>query len=327
MNDVPEHTNHRRRMVRCALVVVCCLTFVYHWNEAKYQNAMWKRNRHGSSTKIWNGVNSSTNAKASTRSRTKHSNVNGQIKKSATASIDRIPTSFLPWNVSRAAADYPWPNLQSIQTIYQYYLRHSIDAVVLEASALAERQFAVAFLPCAIDPEAGAVPEWHNFFNTLAWSIITNRTVIVQWYDPEFSVDGVQTIYAYQRNFTCFDAAASNELQLASWFLRWNDVQQLDADLYQESMVPIPLDVRRQKYDTLHRIVVFPQIDSLRYRSSGKIEDAFFHNEWNDHPLSGTNAIQVRCHAACYPKIRHRLASSFADSPVFALPRCSILNL
>jgi hypothetical protein len=299
MTDFPEHTNHRRRMIRCTFVLVCCVTVVYHWNEAKYQTSIWKRDSHDVSTKIWNGVDSSTTAKAAGSSSTKHSSVKDHINKVATASIERIPTSFLPWNVSLAVQNTALPNLQSIQTIYQYFLQHSIDAVVLDASSLLERRFAIAFLPCANDPEAGAIPEWHNFFNTLAWSIITNRTVIVQWYDPEPSVEGVQTIYSYQRNFTCSDAVASNKLQLAPWFLQWEDVQQLDADLYQEAIVPIPLDVQRQKYDAVHRIVAFPQIDSLRYQYSRKKVDVLFHNAWSDHPLSGTNVIQVCGHSYC----------------------------
>ena len=270
------------------------MVFVYHWNETKLHHSLLKRSSYESLIKVRNGPNA-TNGNSS-----KHSSANKQIQKPVVVSIERVPTSFLPWNVSFTLRSNPLPNLQSIQRIFQYYLQHSVDAVLLDAVNLPERQFAVAFLPCRCDLTSGAVKVWHNFFNTLAWSIITNRTVIVQWYDPDLSVDGIQTIDSLDRNFICPRPAKkgfatdSEELPLADWFLQWDDIQRLDAnDLYQELIAPIPLDVKRQNYDALHRIVAFPQISSLQYRTRRE-DDAFFHNEWTDHPLSENNGVEVR---------------------------------
>jgi hypothetical protein len=254
-------------------------------------------------------------------------NKNKKLSPQPPATAQLISTTFLPWNITvdatTAETQQILPNLQSIQTIYQYYTQHGVEAWQRDPS-IEDRKLAVAFLPCrhhldksslpveSFDEDDFTIEVIHNFFNTLVWSILTNRTVIVQWYNPVLFTThqpGRTTIHRDERNYTCGTNRYRNSpptpqshpqpniFQLASWLVQWEDIQRLNSVLYDEAIVPVPIDVYRQSYDTQHTIVVFPQIPSIQYQASMKRpDDAFFHNTWSNHPLDQTNGIQVSSH-------------------------------
>jgi hypothetical protein len=331
------------------LVLLCFIVSSYDRTETRY-NTLWSsRHPYGSVTRTKsiqrsnsnNNDRSQSNSGGSSESSISTINNNMEKKKKkkkkkkkaipqppATAKL--ISTTFLPWNITvdatTAETRQILPDLHSIQTIYQYYTLHGVEAWQRDPS-IEDRKFAVAFLPCRrhldaslpVDEDDSTIEVIHNFFNTLVWSILTNRTVIVQWYNPILFTThqpGRTTIHRDERNYTCATDRYKNSpptlqsypqpnaFQLASWLVQWEDILRLNAVLYDEAIVPVPIDVYRQSYDTQHTIVVFPQIPSIQYQVSMKRpDDAFFHNTWSDHPLDRTNGIQVGSHDTSSLKI------------------------
>jgi hypothetical protein len=243
---------------------------------------------------------------------------------------------FLPWNVTATTTtttqDKELPNVHSIPMIYQYYTMHSVMAVRHDPSP--NRTYSVAFLPCLdTHPNNNNKEEedyytseiLHNFFNTFVWSIITNRTMIVQWYNPITTTKKPHHESHHQQQppsplyhihlknmtevlYTCSATSSRNPhtasssavssllLSLTSWMVQWSDLQQYHPNIIRnETIVPIPLDLYRQRYDSVHTVILFPQIlDHFQIHPSKNTKDSIFYNHWYQHPLSYTSGIQVR---------------------------------
>lgn len=145
-----------------------------------------------------------------------------------------------------------YPNLALAE--YQYY--HSAQALM---EAPHGRTYAIAYWWCP--DRAGNI--LHNLWNTIVWSIITNRTVL--WVYEDYW-DGSNNL-----------EACSQSLKIAEWLPRWDDFQ---TKLHLAEPVPIPLDDEMWRYDTLHEVIIFPQIPDLQSH-----DQRIYRNTWRNHPL------------------------------------------
>ena len=244
-----------------------------------------------------------------------------------------IVDAFLPWNLTSESTPEQLPKPHSIQTIYQYNKMHSVAALRQDLSSprrlqledsdeTTHRTFSLAFLPCLrhnqynnnsknLDEELAnyyTSEILHNFFNTLVWSIMTNRTVIIQWYDPtakrEPSRNHIHLKNASEQFYTCTTENQQNHpssrsspasiLSLTSWMVQWSDVLLYHPTTINDTIVPIPIDLYRQQYDTRHSVVVFPQSqEHFHIHPSPNPQPAMFYNQWFQHPLSDNSGIQV----------------------------------
>jgi hypothetical protein len=151
-----------------------------------------------------------------------------------------------------------YPNL----ALYEYQKRHSVFALRDDVS-LDNRKFAIAYWSCP--DRAGNI--LHNFFNSILWAMITNRTVLWMY------GDGRKT------GFASFDEC-SNSLQIADWIPSYHDFHDV-LPFEPEEAVPVPITVETSYYDSVHHLVIFPQIPDVL-----KGNKQVARNEWQHHPLT-----------------------------------------
>jgi hypothetical protein len=287
-----------------------------------------------------------------------NSNNNKQTKgkqhtDTSSSTTTRNSSPFLPWNITRnvilgvddddnstSSTSNSLPNIQSIRMIYQYYNMHSVDALLQDKEnidSLNNRTYAIGFLPC-IPSYFKTIEGYdtynnlyytseiiHNFLNTLTWSMITNRTIIVQWYNPLetttaamedesiISIDfrntssilldatcSITTTVSTDTNNNNKQSSLQQLLSLTSWMVQWKDIYSSSIiNMDDLNIIPIPIDTYRQNYDTFHPMIIFPQINTIHIplknykKAMNKIvSDTIFHNAWMDHPLGYVNGIK-----------------------------------
>jgi hypothetical protein len=164
-------------------------------------------------------------------------------------------------NRTRDASTAPAPPFYPNLALNEYQTRHSASVLRDEVS-LDDRKFAVAYWHCP--DRAGNI--LHNFFNSILWAMITNRTVLWIYGDGG------------RKGFPPFEEC-SNSLQVADWIPSYDDfrhVLHFDPD----EAIPVPITVETAFYDSVHRVVIFPQIPDV-LRGNKKIA----RNEWHHHPM------------------------------------------
>jgi len=96
---------------------------------------------------------------------------------------DSVPNSSSPYYYTDPLADVP-PGITAeqlptpIQVMEQYRKWHSVEALRSNPD-LEHRKFAIGFYACPI--QAGN--RMHHFFNSMLWAILTNRTLLWQYWD------------------------------------------------------------------------------------------------------------------------------------------------
>jgi len=134
------------------------------------------------------------------------------------------------------------------------YEKQSPDDIILDD----DRKFALVYYWCP--DRAGNV--LHNLWNSVTWSIITNRTILWK-YDPYWNtVEDCEVV-----------------LKRAPWIAGWEEWSK-KLRLEEKDVMPVPIDVNRLQYDAHHRVVVFPQIPDL-----DSDNPRLYRNSWRDHPL------------------------------------------
>jgi hypothetical protein len=127
-------------------------------------------------------------------------------------------------------------------------------------------------------------------------------------------------------------SSSSMVLSLTSWMVQWSDVQKYHPDIIHSNdtnndhvtptIVPVPIDTYRQTYDTLHPVILFPQIsDHFEIHPSHNSKDTIFYNHWYQHPLSDALGIQVRL-VLIYKMIRFTIFVRLLSKTHF---RCALL--
>jgi hypothetical protein len=190
-----------------------------------------------------------------------------------TSSDWTVPSAALPITSSSGSSSYgdgddPLSILEPIQVLRQYQKEHSTLALQQEQDALAfnvddatrihiatDRKFLVAYY---YGPHrAGNI--LHNFFNSIIWAIITNRTVLWEYYVDRPNSNTVDDCEQY--------------LQRHNWlpsYKEWSRKLQLDA--------PVPVRAR-DMLSASAQVVVAPQIRDL-FPKNGMIQRV----KWSDDP-------------------------------------------
>jgi hypothetical protein len=149
---------------------------------------------------------------------------------------------------------------------WQTHVRHHGAAALAQDTPAqrAVRRYIVA--PYWCPDRAGNV--LHNLWNSLAWAVLLNRTVLLQWVDSN-------------PNGNTRDACAAvmpTRPALALW-ADWAT----RLDLHETDVYSIPLDVSRWRYDASLRVVWVPQIADVYHT-----DPTLYRNEWDHHPLAAS---------------------------------------
>lgn len=180
-----------------------------------------------------------------------------------------------------------WP----MQVLEEYKQWHSHDVLLTEDIQYMKRRrkFAIMYYSCP--DRTGNI--FHNMYNSILWSIITNRTLLVKFDET----DGINTIEQ------CADI-----IQLSSWVplydvwsakldIQTNDFNDTNTNNDNNSddsnsipIVPIPIDTEREIYDGQNQVVIFPQIQDIHHHDKTHIT----RNTWRNDPLDLPNYRLVR---------------------------------
>ena len=162
--------------------------------------------------------------------------------------------------------------LEPVRVMEQYLQWHGVDALGQEVNTTIPsteiRKYAVAYLfPCS----ARAGNQFHNFYNSVLWAVITNRTLLIRFDSPTQQL-----------------CAGQPKVKVAPWLPLWDDwVDKLR--LFEDDIEPVPIDTKRELTDRAHRVVLFPQIPDVRLR-----ENHIFRGRWIDHPVNHVFGPRVR---------------------------------
>lgn len=168
------------------------------------------------------------------------------------------------------------------QILNQYKKWHNNDVLDMELNRMKhynnesiDRKFSIVYYWCP--DRAGNI--FHNMFNTIAWSIITNRTILLLFDNTSATGNTEETCDAI--------------LHLSSWIPRYNDwyiPYKLNTTKI-DRPIAIPIDSEQYQLTNGHRTVIFPQIPDIRFNDG---RDIFYRNSWRDHPLDLPEYVQVR---------------------------------
>jgi hypothetical protein len=146
--------------------------------------------------------------------------------------------------------------LEPIQVLKQYQKEHSDQALQEDAITVAtERKFLVAYY---YGPDrAGNI--LHNFFNSIIWAVVTNRTVLWEYY---------------------VDRPHSNSVQDCEQFLKRNPWLPSYTEWSRKLHLAAPVPVRaRDMLSTSAQVVLAPQIRDIYPRN-----DKITRVKWSDDP-------------------------------------------
>ena len=79
------------------------------------------------------------------------------------------------------ADDHDQETLLPLRILNSYKAQHSVESLLASSEQDENRLFAVAYYSCPF--QAGN--RLHHFFNSIIWSIVTNRTVLWKYYDQK----------------------------------------------------------------------------------------------------------------------------------------------
>jgi hypothetical protein len=173
-----------------------------------------------------------------------------------------------------------WPN----RALDEYKRWHSNDVLQNESInyILMNRKFSVVYYWCP--DRAGNI--FHNMYNSITWSIISNRTILIAYESDnpaQNTLDDCDKI-----------------LQIASWIPRWDEWSlKLNLTTAENKPVPISTTTTIKRNDsfsnpfvvdtTQYRTVIFPQIRDIR-----PSDTSIYRNEWNEHPTEKKGFRKVR---------------------------------
>jgi hypothetical protein len=195
------------------------------------------------------------------------------IRSPLKTSVDR--TSIEDKDDCQAEESPPfWPD----RVLLQYKQLHGQGTLQKETIGnFNQRKFSIVYYWCP--DRAGNI--FHNMFNTIVWSIITNRTILVAFDDS-----------GEARN-TKEDC--DKVLKLSPWipqFETWqNKLQDQMDNSYSAptTIIPLSIDGGQDRYDRDHKIVIFPQIRDVR-----RNDTMIYRNEWRNDPHDLPQYISVR---------------------------------
>jgi hypothetical protein len=144
-----------------------------------------------------------------------------------------------------------WPN----HMMEQYKRWHSVTTL----HQTEDRKYAIVYYYCP--KRAGNI--LHSMFITVAWAMITNRTILFK-YDTDFSDPNTEQ-------------ECNAVLERAAWIPRWDDWADV---LNLPEPVPIAIDRYRWHYDQQHTVVIFPQIPDIMSKHK-----QIFRHEWRHDPF------------------------------------------
>jgi hypothetical protein len=146
----------------------------------------------------------------------------------------------------------PFAALEPVQVLQQYQKEHSAEAL---ANHSAERKFVVAYY---YGPDrAGNI--LHNFFNSIIWAVVTNRTILWEYY---------------------VDRPQANSVQDCDSFLKRNPWLPSYTEWSRKLHLPAPVPVTaREILSTSAQVVLPPQIRDIYPRN-----DTSARAKWSDHP-------------------------------------------
>ena len=182
--------------------------------------------------------------------------------------VNVFPTSSFrpvvpaPLTVTNSHGDDPLAALEPIQVFRQYQKEHSTqalqqeqDATAMDVDVATNRKFLVAYY---YGPDrAGNM--LHNFFNSIIWAVVTNRTVLWEYYVDRPHANSVQDCEQYLKRHSWLPSYAewSRTLNLAS---------------------PVPVRVRNMLSSSAH-VVLAPQIRDI-FPQNDNIDRV----KWSDDP-------------------------------------------
>jgi hypothetical protein len=162
-----------------------------------------------------------------------------------------------------------WPS----RALDEYKRWHSNDVLLGESISYIRmnRKFSVVYYWCP--DRAGNI--FHNMYNTIIWSIISNRTILMQFdYSWQNSIDDCNKI-----------------LQLASWIPRydeWSTKLKLRTEKYKPVPIPTMTTINTSATFSNHNLldterymtVIFPQLTPIQPH-----DKSLYRATWNDEPF------------------------------------------
>jgi hypothetical protein len=175
-----------------------------------------------------------------------------------------------------------WPNL----ALARYQDDHSVATLREESIEQRKtRRYAIAYYWCP--DRAGNL--LHNFFSSMIWAMIENRTLLVYF-------DGT-----HKGNSKEF---CDQFLSLREWlptYEEWN----VHGDI---TPVPVPMDAERYHYDQTHPVVIYPQIADVLMGNP-----QVFRQEWRDDPYEKP---EYRRYLKVLPKLQRTTAGMLYEKGV-----------
>jgi hypothetical protein len=195
-----------------------------------------------------------------------------------------------PSNSNNETATTQSSSFLSVQVLEQYIEWHGGDRIRTDGNDdEADNGRTYALVPWSCSSTKILEEQIFDFFNSVLWAIITNRTILV---DVSSSHNNCTN------NGVDDDDDDNSTISLASWLPRWgyhdgesNSNTNKRTKPTAWTVTPIPIDSRRGQFDAHHKVVRFPGHHHRNSSSSNNGGDNndhrryYWQQHWRDHPL------------------------------------------
>ena len=172
---------------------------------------------------------------------------------------EKSPTRLPTRDSDRPRTEKEPPPLQ----MWRKYIQQHGNTALQRDYQSSDRRYLVAPYWCPDQP--GHV--LHNLWNSLAWAMLLNRTVLLRWDDTNSPGNTPEACRAL--------LPTHPEIPLyKDWHAR--------LDMNETDIFAIPLEAVRWQFDATLYAVTVPQIPQIFRQDSQK----YYRNAWSDHPLS-----------------------------------------